>query len=99
MDLAAPDDFIPALPDWRERSVFIARHGTVEFFHYDFYAQALAKVARDRSLLGLTGTREIGAARWVRISELARIIGSIHLQQPDYTLFLLPSCATNGVHL
>ena len=35
----------------------------------------------------------------MRISELARIIGSIHLQQPDYTLFLLPSCATNGVHL
>ena len=35
----------------------------------------------------------------MRISELARIIGSIHLQQPDYTLFLLPSCTTNGVHL
>ena len=35
----------------------------------------------------------------MRTSELARIIGSIHLQQPDYTLFLLPSCATNGVHL
>ena len=32
----------------------------------------------------------------MRISQLARIIGSIHLQQPDYTLFLLPSCATNG---
>ena len=46
VDLAAPDDFIPALPDWRERSLFIARHGTVEFFHYDFYAQALAKIAR-----------------------------------------------------
>ena len=46
VDLAAPNDFIPALPDWRERSVFIARHGTVEFFHYDFYAQALAKIAR-----------------------------------------------------
>ena len=46
VDLAAPDDFIPALPDWRERSLFIARHGSVEFFHYDFYAQALAKIAR-----------------------------------------------------
>ena len=47
VDPAAPDDFIPALPDWRERSLFLARHGTVKFFHYDFYAQALAKIARD----------------------------------------------------
>ncbi len=44
--LAAPDDFIPALPDWRKRSRFIIRHGTTDFFHYDFYAQALAKIAR-----------------------------------------------------
>lgn len=46
VELAAPDDFIPALPGWRERSEFIARHGTIDFFHYDFYAQALAKIAR-----------------------------------------------------
>lgn len=46
VELAAPDDFIPPLPGWRERSEFIARHGTTDFFHYDFHAQALAKVAR-----------------------------------------------------
>ena len=46
VELAAPDDFIPPLPDWRERSEFIARHGTTDFFHYDFHAQALAKIAR-----------------------------------------------------
>ena len=46
VELAAPDDFIPALPDWRKRSQFIARHGTTDFFHYDFYAQALSKIAR-----------------------------------------------------
>ena len=46
VELAAPDNFIPALPAWRERSEFIARHGTTDFFHYDFYAQALAKIAR-----------------------------------------------------
>ncbi len=47
IELAAPDDFIPALEGWRERSVFIARHGPVDFSHYDFYAQALAKIERD----------------------------------------------------
>ena len=46
VELAAPDDFIPPLPDWRERSRSIAQHGPVEFFHYDFYAQALAKIER-----------------------------------------------------
>lgn len=49
VELAAPDDFIPALPDWRKRSQFIARHGTTDFFHYDFYAQALSKIARGYS--------------------------------------------------
>lgn len=46
VELASPDQFIPPLPGWRERSVFIARHGPVEFFHYDPYSQALAKLQR-----------------------------------------------------
>ncbi len=37
LELASPDDFIPAIPGWRERSLFIARHGFLEFFHYDPY--------------------------------------------------------------
>ena len=47
IELAAPDDFIPPLPNWRERSPFVAQHGPVVFRHYDFYAQALAKIERD----------------------------------------------------
>lgn len=31
IELAAPDDFVPALPDWESRSRFIARHGQVDF--------------------------------------------------------------------
>lgn len=46
VELAAPDDFIPPLPGWRERSAFVARHGEVDFHHYDFRAQALAKIER-----------------------------------------------------
>ncbi len=46
IELAAPDQFIPAAAGWRERSIFIARHGSVEFFHYDPYSQALAKLSR-----------------------------------------------------
>lgn len=46
IELASPDDFIPALPGWQERSKFIQQEGKVSFFHYDFYAQALAKIER-----------------------------------------------------
>lgn len=46
IELASPDDFIPEVAGWRERSLFIARHGEIDFYHYDPYAQALAKIER-----------------------------------------------------
>jgi hypothetical protein len=46
VELASPAHFIPELPGWRERSVFVAREGKVSFYHYDLYAQALSKVER-----------------------------------------------------
>jgi hypothetical protein len=49
IELAAPDQFIPELPGWQERSVFIAREGRLSFYHYDFYAQALSKIQRGHS--------------------------------------------------
>jgi hypothetical protein len=60
IELASPDQFLPALPDWRRRSVFIGRHGDVEFFHYDLRGQALAKLARghDRDLLDVEAMLE-----------------------------------------
>lgn len=46
VELAAPDQFIPPLPGWQERSRFICKEGPLSFYHYDFYAQALAKIQR-----------------------------------------------------
>ena len=46
VELASPDQFIPELPGWRERSVFIDQIRRLSFFHYDFYSQALAKLER-----------------------------------------------------
>jgi hypothetical protein len=46
VELAAPDQFIPPLPGWKERSIHIARYGHLDFHHYDFYSQALAKIER-----------------------------------------------------
>lgn len=46
IELASPDDFIPPLPGWQDRSQFIQQEGNLAFYHYDFYAQALAKLER-----------------------------------------------------
>jgi len=46
LELASPDAFVPVPADWRARSPFIVRHGQVDFYHFDFRAQALAKLAR-----------------------------------------------------
>ncbi len=46
IELASPDDFIPEVPGWQDRSDFIAQVGKLTFLHYDFYAQALAKIER-----------------------------------------------------
>ena len=44
VEFSAPDDFIPPVPGWWERSPSVARHGQVDFFRYDSCAQALAKI-------------------------------------------------------
>src|SRR5438132_11241822 len=43
VELASPDDFIPASKRWRERSRHIATIKQLQFFHYDIALQALAK--------------------------------------------------------
>jgi hypothetical protein len=46
IELASPQDFLPPLPGWRDRSIFIGRQGEISFYHYDFTAQALSKLSR-----------------------------------------------------
>jgi len=49
VELASPDQFIPVPPGWEERSPVVSRIGRVTFRHYDFCAQALAKIERGHS--------------------------------------------------
>jgi len=46
IELASPYDFLPPLPRWRDRSVFISKQGEIFFYHYDFTSQALSKLSR-----------------------------------------------------
>jgi hypothetical protein len=49
VELASPDQFIPVPPGWEDRSPVITRIGRVTIRHYDFSAQALAKIERGHS--------------------------------------------------
>ena len=76
VELAAPDDFMPTLPGWRDRSVFIVRHGPVDFFHYDFYAQALAKIERGHER-DLRDVEAMGRRRLIESARLLELFGAI----------------------
>ena len=62
VELASPDLFIPELPGWRERSVFICRVRGLDFRHFDFYSQVLAKLERghERDMLDVRAFVEEG---------------------------------------
>ena len=72
VELASPDGFLPELPGWRERSPFVAREGLVTVRHYDYYAQALAKVERGhaRDLLDVRAMLERRLVLPERLREL-----------------------------
>lgn len=46
IELASPDQFIPVPTGWEQRSPIISSYGRVTVRHYDFVAQALAKIER-----------------------------------------------------
>lgn len=77
VELAAPSHFIPELPGWEMRSVFIARHGRIGFYHYDFYAQALAKIERDHAQdrIDVAAMFDHGLIERERLRELFESIG------------------------
>ncbi len=62
VELASPDAFIPEVPGWESRSPFVAREGRISFHHYDYYAQALAKLERghEQDLEDVRAMREAG---------------------------------------
>lgn len=46
VELASPLDFIPVPDGWQARSLPVAREGRLSLYHFDPYAQALAKLER-----------------------------------------------------
>ena len=84
VELASPDDFIPAVPGWRDRSIFIAREGAVDFFHYDPYGQALSKLQRrhDRDLSDVRFLLKLGLIRADKLREMFASIEALLIRYP-----------------
>ena len=83
VELAAPDQFLPALPQWRDRSVFIVRHDPLSFFHYDFYAQALAKLEREHPQDRL----DVESMHGARLVEAERLLDLFTAIEPELYKF------------
>jgi len=76
VELAAPEQLIPELPGWQERSLFIERDGLVSFHHYDPYAQALSKIERGHEQ-DLRDAREMVRRGLVEPEKLRRLFEEI----------------------
>jgi hypothetical protein len=83
VELAAPDQFIPELPGWRERSVFLRQIGPLSLFHYDFYAQALSKLERGHDK-DLRDVEHMLTAGRIEPGELLQLFGEIEPQLYRY---------------
>lgn len=79
LEPASPQDFLPELPGWRERSRFIAAYDQATFWHYDFVAQALAKLERGHAQ-DLADVRSLRAAGLVTPEELRARLTDIEPQ-------------------
>ncbi len=83
VEIASPAHFIPELPGWRERSLPIDRIGRVSYFHYDPYAQALAKVERGHAK-DLSDVRELLERGFVDPKRLLELFEAIEPQLHRY---------------
>ena len=72
LEIASPDLFVPAIPGWQTRSIWITGLKEVNFYHFDFYSQALAKLARGhpRDLIDVDGMIRSQLITRSRLSEL-----------------------------
>lgn len=83
IELASPDDFIPELPGWEERSSFVAQVGKLTFLHYDFYSQALSKIERGHDL-DLSDVQHLIKENLVEPRRLANLFSQIEGQLFKY---------------
>jgi hypothetical protein len=92
IEFARPEDFVPALPGSAERHRFIESMGNVDFYHYDPYAQLLAKVVRGFRKDLLDAERLVGSG-WVDARRFQELVEAI----PDSAYTRYPNLSRESV--
>lgn len=71
VELASPEQFVPVKDGWDARSPFIEQVGRTSFYHFDLYAQVLAKIERGhvQDLADVAETIERGLVKPDRLLE------------------------------
>lgn len=96
VELASPDQFIPVPPGWESRSPVISRIGRVTIHHYDFIAQALAKIERGHA----RDLADVEAMRAHGLIDAAQVHAQFALMEPELYRFpsIDPSSFRAAVH-
>jgi hypothetical protein len=76
IEFARPTDFIPEVPGWHERSLFIGQFGMVAAYHTDPFSQALSKIERGHDQ-DIKDVREMFQRGLVRPAEMLQLFGLI----------------------
>jgi hypothetical protein len=92
IEFVRPEDFVPALQGTAERHRFIERVGSIDFYHYDPYAQLLSKVVRGFRKDLLDAQRFVSSG-WVDPRGFRDLVGAI----PDSAYSRYPSLSRESV--
>jgi hypothetical protein len=84
VEQACPSDFIPEVPGWEDRSIFVGREGKLDFYHYDPYSQALSKLQRGHSQ-DLADVASMAHTGLIERGELLRWFERIENNLPRYS--------------
>jgi len=86
VEFARPEPFVPPLRGSERRHVFVETVGRVSYFHYDPYAQVLAKVVRgfERDILDARAFLKSGMVEPARLRALVEAIpASAYAKYPN----------------
>lgn len=76
IELAAPNDFVPALPGWKERCQWICTWNQVDFHHFDFFTQAFSKIERGHSK-DIQDVEAMVARELINYERLNELVGTL----------------------
>ena len=92
IEFARPEDFVPPLKGSADRHLFITTVGRISFYHYDPYAQFLAKVVRGFHR-DLDDAREFIRSEMVAPKKLSSLVAAI----PDSAYARYPHLSRGGI--